>query len=165
MTSLFKTIATPTLSKPPLAKTTLPKPIIALITFAALSACTTTPEPVETVHIEPPVVQTCYPLASLEKVTVPAVTKSGFSIVSIENPPEYYTDPQTGETVTIQNPPIETREPWTKIITPETHYYKSPEGVVVTDICELNAEAEAIAEAQAAKMTPEQKPPTLLYSK
>lgn len=119
-----------------------PKFAVLFALSALASACTTTPEPVETVHIEPPVVQTCYPLASLEKVVVPAVTKSGFSIVSIESPPEYYIDPDTGKTVEIQTPPIETRTPWTKIVTPETHYYKDPEGAIVTDICELNAEVD-----------------------
>lgn len=143
---------------------TVSKFALLLCVPSMISACASSPEPVEQVHIEPPAVQTCYPIASLEKVTVPAVTKSGHSIVSIESSPEYYVDPETGKTVTIQNPPIETKTPWTKIVTPETHYYKNPEGTVVTDICELNAEAEmaakATAEADAAAMnaveTPEQ---------
>ncbi len=108
------------------------------ITTIGFAACETTPEP-EAELIEPPaIIETCYPISSLEKVIIPAVTKSGFSIVSIESPPEYYVDPDTGKTVTIQNPPIETKTPYTKIVTPEEIYYKTPEGERTTDICELN---------------------------
>ena len=111
---------------------------ILITTSMVFSACTTTPEPEPEIITPPEIVETCYPIASLEKVIIPAVTKSGFSIVSIENPPEYYVDPETGKTVTIQTPPIETKTPYTKIVTPEQIYYKTPEGEKTTDICELN---------------------------
>ncbi|MBL4869622.1 MAG: hypothetical protein JKX72_01575 [Robiginitomaculum sp.] len=110
-------------------------------TMAALpiltSACASMPKPEPEKKPEPVIIETCYHLSALEKVVIPAVTKSGFSIVSIESPPEYYTDPKTGKTVTIIIPSIETRTPYTKTITPEEIYYKTPEGERITDICEL----------------------------
>ena len=110
-----------------------------LIPASLLSACASTPEPEPEIVIVPQIVDTCIPIATLEKVVVPAVIKRGFSIVSIESPPEYYTDPKTGKTVTIQTPPIETKTPYSKVVTPEEIYYKTAEGERVTDICELNA--------------------------
>ncbi len=104
-----------------------------------LSACASTAEPETEIAIVPQVVDTCLPIATLEKIVVPAVIKRGFSIVSIESPPEYYTDPKTGKTVTIQTPPIETKTPYSKVVTPEEIYYKTAKGERVTDICELNA--------------------------
>ena len=107
--------------------------------LTVLAACASTPEP-EVVEVIPPIIeQTCYPVASLKKVVVPAVTKSGFSIVSIESPPSYYYDEATGKTTVIQNPPIETKTPYTKIVTPEEIYYTTETGEVITDICEANA--------------------------
>ena len=86
----------------------------------------------------PPIEQTCYPVASLQKVVVPAVTKSGFSIVSIESPDQYIYDETTGKTIVVKSPPIETKTPYTTIITPEQIYYTNETGEVITDICEVN---------------------------
>lgn len=108
-----------------------------LAAITALSACETTPEPEEIVEVTPPPVeQTCVPIASLRKVVIPAVTKSGWSIVSIDSPPEYIYDETTGKTTVIQNPPIERKEPWTRVIKPEEIYYVDAENKEVTDICE-----------------------------
>ncbi|PHR57659.1 MAG: hypothetical protein COA43_11615 [Robiginitomaculum sp.] len=132
---------------------------VAIILPSFLSACVTTPKVEEVVEIIPPeAVQTCYPVDSLEKVVIPAVIKRGFSIVSIENPDEYYTDPKTGETITIKNPPIETKTPYSKIVTPEKVYYKVPGGDTVTDICEHYVDGEAPASAPELMPTPEPEP-------
>lgn len=105
----------------------------------ALSACATAEPEMDMISIDiPPAAENCYPIASLVKVTVPAVVKTGFSIVSIENPPEYYTDPKTGKTITVQTPPIETKTPYSRIVKPEEHYYTTPKGELVNNICELN---------------------------
>ena len=78
-------------------------------------------------------------MASLQKVVVPAVTKSGFSIVSIESPDQYIYDETTGKTMVVKSPPIETKTPYTKIVKPEEIYYTTETGEVITDICEVNA--------------------------
>ncbi|PHR91227.1 MAG: hypothetical protein COA69_11985 [Robiginitomaculum sp.] len=110
----------------------------AIVFPVALSACATVEPEMDRISIDTPIAENCYPIASLVKVTVPAVVKRGFSVVSIENPPEYYTDPETGKTITIQNPPIETKTPFSRIVTPEKHYYTTPKGELVNNICELN---------------------------
>jgi len=108
--------------------------------LAILSACASTPEIETTEIIIPPIEQGCYPVDILKKVVVPAVTKSGFYITSIENPPEYIYDEATGKTTIIQNPPIERKEPYTKIVTPEQIYYTTESGEKVNNICELKEE-------------------------
>jgi len=125
-----------------------------------LAACSTTkPVEVKEVVIVPPVEQTCYPIASLKKVVVPAVVKTGFSIVSIESPPEYVYDERTGKTTVIQNPPIERREPWSKVVEPEKIYYTTQEGATVTDICEKDqVEGDPAIEAQPIDPTPTTEP-------
>lgn len=108
-----------------------------LIPLIALGACTTTPELEEVVEIiAPPIEQTCYPIASLEKVVIPAETKTVYGSTIIESPSEYYTDPETGEVVEVTKPPIEDVQPYTVVTKEEEIYYQTPEGAVVTDICE-----------------------------
>ena len=102
-----------------------------------LGACATTEPEVPVVVIAPPIEQQCIPINTLRKVVIPAVTKSGFSIVSIETEDEMYYDPETKKWVTIEIPDIERREPWTKTITPEQVIYVDAENKEVTDICEL----------------------------
>ncbi|HFB54282.1 MAG TPA: hypothetical protein ENJ46_00035 [Hellea balneolensis] len=122
-----------------------------LLGFAALSACASTPE-VEQVEVKvPTIVQTCTPIAVLQKVVIPAETKSGFYITSIESPAEYYTDPKTGKRVEITPPPIESKVPYTKVIKEEEIYYTTKEGVRVDDICELHNEGEAPSESAQAE--------------
>ena len=103
-----------------------------------LGACATVEPEAPVIVIAPPIMQQCIPINTLRKVVIPAVTKSGFSIVSIETEDEMYYDPATKEWVTIEIPPIERREPWTKVITPEEIIYVDQENKEVTDICELN---------------------------
>lgn len=115
------------------------KIVLAILPLTVLAACASTPEPEKTIEVTPdPIIQDCYPLATLEKVVVPAVTETRYAITSVESPPDYYTDPDTGETVQIQNPPIRREEPYTITITPEKIYYKTSEGKITADICELN---------------------------
>ncbi len=110
-----------------------------LAPLVILGACTTTKVIEEEVIVTPPPVeQTCIPINTLKKVVIPAETKSGFSIVSIENPDEQYFDPETQKWVTITIPPIERREPWTKTVKPEEIFYVNADNKEVTDICEAN---------------------------
>ena len=107
--------------------------------IALLGACATTKVEEEVVVVEvPPVQQTCVSITTLKKVVIPAETKSGYSVVSIENPDESYYDPKTKKWVTIEVPPIERKEPWTKVIKPEEIFYVDAENKEVTDICEPN---------------------------
>ncbi len=103
-----------------------------------LGACATTEPEVPVVVIAPTIEQQCIPINTVRKVVIPAVTKSGFSIVSIESEDEMYFDPDTKKWVTIKIPPIERKEPWTKVITPEQIIYVDQNNKEVTDICELN---------------------------
>ena len=110
-----------------------------LTSLVALGACTTTKVVKQEVIVTPPPVeQTCIPINTLKRVVIPAVTKSGFSIVSIENEDEQYFDPETKKWVTIKVPPIERREPWSKVIKAEEIFYVNAENKEVTDICEAN---------------------------
>ena len=103
-----------------------------------LGACATVEPEVPVIVIAPPIEQQCIPINTLRKVIIPAVTKSGFSIVSIESEDEMYYDPKTEKWVTIKIPPIERKEPWTKVITPEQVIYVDQNNKEITDICELN---------------------------
>ncbi|MBL4852726.1 MAG: hypothetical protein JKY25_00630 [Robiginitomaculum sp.] len=110
-----------------------------MVLGTTLSACVTVQPEAPVVVTAPPIVETCIRMSTLTKVEVPAVTKSGFSIVSIENEDEQYYDPETKKWVTIEIPPIERKEPWTKIITPAHIIYVDSNNKEITDICELNA--------------------------
>ena len=117
-----------------------------IASLALLGACTTTKVVEEEVIVmPPPIEQTCVPINTLKRVVIPAETKSGFSIVSIETADEQYYDPETKKWVTIKVPPIERREPWTKVIKPEEIYYVNAENKEVTDICEANDATPKIA--------------------
>lgn len=110
-----------------------------LTSLVVLGACTTTKVVEQEVIVTPPPVeQSCIPINTLKRVVIPAETKSGFSIVSIENPDEQYYDPETKKWVTITVPPIERREPWSKVIKAEEIFYVNAENKEVTDICEAN---------------------------
>jgi len=115
--------------------------MIALLSpIVILGACTTTPVAPPVNINTPSIVQTCIPIDTLRKVIIPAVTKSGFSIVSIETAPEQYYDETANKWITIEIPPIERKEPWTKTITPEQIIYVNADNKEITDICELKSE-------------------------
>ncbi len=122
-----------------LKATTLKVTALFLTIGPVLSACETIEPPPPVVVTPPPIVETCIRMNPLRRVDIPAVTKSGFSIVSIETEDELYFDPETKKWVTIEIPPIERKEPWTKIITPAQTIYVDNANKQVTDICELNA--------------------------
>lgn len=114
----------------------LTKSIAVLLPALFLSACASTPEP-EIVEITPePIVQGCYPIASLEKVVIPAETRTVYGSTIIESPSEYYTDPQTGETVEITRAPVEEMQEYTVVTKEEEIVFQTSEGAKVTDICE-----------------------------
>lgn len=94
-----------------------------------LSACATAPKPEEKVVIAPVPVQTCTPVSALQKVVIPAKTKTFYAITEIENPPYE---------------PIQRKEKQTRIITPEQVIYVDSEGREVTDVC--NPEIEPSSE-------------------
>jgi hypothetical protein len=101
-----------------------------------LTACASTPEP-EVVEITPdPIHEGCYPIASLEKVVIPAEYKTVRGATIIESPSEYYKDPDTGEMVEIKQPPIEEVQEYQVKTKEEEIYYETPQGVRTTDICE-----------------------------
>jgi len=105
---------------------------------ATLSACVTTPEPEpipEPVVVAPLPVQTCTPKSQLTKIVIPAEYKEGFTINSVENEPEYITDPVTGEVREVTAPAQETKVPY-KILTKEEQIvYVNAQNMEVTDIC------------------------------
>ncbi len=121
MTHIFRTIA------------------ITVLFGSALGACETVQPEIPVVVTPPPLAETCVRMSTLRKVEIPAVTKSGFSIVSIETEDEQYYDPETKKWVTIKIPPIERKEPWTKIIKPAQTIYVDSNNKEVVDICELSS--------------------------
>jgi hypothetical protein len=122
----------------------LTKYVAVLFPVIVLGACASTPEP-EIVEIVPePIVQGCYPIASLEKVVIPAETKTVYGSTIIESPPEYVTDPRTGETIEIKKSPVEQMQEYTVVTKEEEIIYKTPEGAIITDICELYEDEETV---------------------
>ena len=105
------------------------KLLLILGTALTLSACSTTPEPIEETEIEIDIepVQTCVPLEMLTKVEIPAVTQKRMTIVLIDNPPY---------------DPIEKVEEREVIIEDARTAYVDAEGQEVIDICDINDSAE-----------------------
>jgi len=89
-----------------------------------LTACTTVPEPEpEPVIVIPPKpIQTCAPVSSLQKVTIPAETKVQYYSTGIDN----------GEYEDIESPQLKR----TIVIKPAQVFYVDSEGREVLDICE-----------------------------
>ena len=95
---------------------------ISVVMLAALSACKTVPEPeAEDIVILPPPVQTCAPVSTLQKVVIPAETRTQTAITEIDNAPYE---------------PIQTRTTRTIVVTPAKIIYVNSEGKEVLDICE-----------------------------
>lgn len=89
---------------------------------ALLTACASTPEPVAApITIKPDPVRTCFPLADLKKVVIPAKTKTYTVVSLIENPPY---------------DPIEREETFEREVSPAIIYFVDDTGAQVTDICE-----------------------------
>ncbi|NNC37316.1 MAG: hypothetical protein HKO02_07660 [Hyphomonadaceae bacterium] len=123
------------------------KAIIIGLPLLVLSACASTPDEPEIVEITPePIQQGCYPIASLEKVVIPEETKTVYGSTIIESPSEFVTDPQTGETIEIKKPPVEEMQEYTVVTKEAEIIYQTPEGEVVTDICELYENTEEMIE-------------------
>ncbi len=123
---------------------------IAFIPFIGLSACTTTKK-AEIVEVKvPQVAETCVHIDTLKKVVIPAEVKKGFSIVSIEGRTEQYYDPDTKSWKTVTTPPIQRKEPWTKIIKPAQTIYVDQDNREITDICELKNKPSPTATAEPA---------------
>lgn len=130
-----------------LTKSLLTKSLAIALPALVLSACASTPEPVEVIEVTPePIQQGCYPIASLEKVVIPEETRTVYGSTIIESPSEYVTDPQTGETVEIKKPPVEEVQEYTVVTKEAEIIYQTPEGEVVTDICELYEDTEGTVE-------------------
>lgn len=91
--------------------------------ISSLTACATTPEPEpepEPVTIITPPVRTCTPISDVERVVIPAVTKTQYAITEIENPPYE---------------PIQRRTERTIVIEEERVIYVDSEGREVLDVC------------------------------
>ena len=87
----------------------------------SLAACASTPEPEpEPVVIIVPPVQTCTPISDVERVVIPAVTKTQFAITEIENP---------------GYEPIQRTEERTIVVEEEKVIYVNSEGREVLDLC------------------------------
>jgi len=98
-------------------------PILAVALLGSVAACQTTPEPVpEPVVIEVPVVQTCAPVSTLQKVTIPAETKVQYYSTGIDN----------GEYEDIESAQLKR----TIVTKPAQVFYVNSEGKEVLDICE-----------------------------
>ena len=119
-------------------KTAFMKTASLIVVAFSLTACATTPEPTaiqEPVRVEPVAVSTCTPKSQLTRVVIPAVYKEGFTINSIENTPEFITDPVTGEVREITAPSPQTKVPYKIVVEEERIIYKNAANVEVTDIC------------------------------
>lgn len=114
--------------------------IVAMTGLAlVMTACQTTPDPEPEPEPEPIQIEAertdCIAPDTLERKVIPAVIKRGFHVTMIENPPEYYTDPETGEVIEITNPPIENKVPYERVIEPERVVWLDKEGNERTDVC------------------------------
>lgn len=105
---------------------------MASVAILALSACKTTPEPIEpdpVIVIEFDPIRNCYPIEMLTKIDIPAVTKTVTAIVLIDNPPYE---------------PIEREEQREVTMEPARTAYVNPEGVEVENICPVETVSETI---------------------
>ena len=96
---------------------------LASLAVLALSACKTTPDvqPIEEVQVEVEPVLTCYPIETLTKVDIPAVTKTVTTVVLIDNHPYE---------------PLEKEEQREVVIEEARVAYVNAEGQEVVDICD-----------------------------
>lgn len=128
--------------------THMTKSLALIVPALVLSACASTPEPVEIIEVTPdPIQQGCYPIASLEKVMIPAETRTVYGSTIIESPSEYVTDPQTGETIEIKKAPVEEVQEYTVVTKEAEIVYRTSEGETITDICELYEDEETVVPA------------------
>lgn len=98
---------------------------LAALLALSLAACASTPEPeviAETVEVVvPEVVRTCTSISALERVVIPAETKTFYATTEIANPPYE---------------PIQRTEKIERVITPEQVIYVDTEGRQVLDLCD-----------------------------
>ena len=98
-------------------------PLILTASLSAimLTACESTPEPVEVVQIEPPVLKTCTEISALTRVVIPEETKTFWAITEIENP---------------GYEPIQRKEKQVLVIKEAQTVFVDSNGRQVTDICD-----------------------------
>jgi len=97
--------------------------ILSTAIITGLSACKTVPEPEpEVIVIPPQTVQTCAPVSTLQKVTIPAETRVQYYSTGIDN----------GEYEDIESPQLKR----TIVVKPAQVFYVNSEGREVLDICE-----------------------------
>lgn len=112
-------------------RTSLKQLTAAVLASAALSACHVIPEPIEEPIVEPPVVvelppaPTCYEVTALQRVEVPAETKTVVGISLIENPPYDPIEQRTEQQIVIKQ-----AEVFYVVVDPATGNQKE-----VTDFC------------------------------
>ena len=98
--------------------------LLSAAVITGLAACKTVPEPEpEPVIVIPPqAIQTCAPISSLQKVTIPAETRVQYYSTGIDN----------GEYEDIESPQLKR----TIVVKPAQVFYVDSEGREVLDICE-----------------------------
>ncbi|GLQ20188.1 hypothetical protein ACFFUB_03400 [Algimonas porphyrae] len=96
--------------------------ILSLSCLTVLSACQTVPDDMDTsVNIDVPEMRTCTPMSALQRVEIPAVTRTFTAITEIENEPYE---------------PIQKKETIVREIEPARVVFLNSAGAEVTDICE-----------------------------
>lgn len=94
-----------------------------------LTACETTPEPVEIVEIEVPELKTCTEISALTRQDIPAETEIFYAITEIENPPYE---------------PIQRKEKQVRVVKEAHTIFVDSNGDQVTDICETKIDPNAV---------------------
>ena len=95
--------------------------LTSIVTAATLTACESTPDPVDVVEIEPPVLKTCTEISALTRVVIPQETETFFAINEIENPPYE---------------PIQRKEKQVRVVKEAQTIFVDSDGRQVTDICD-----------------------------
>jgi len=95
--------------------------LTSIVTAATLTACETTPEPIDVVQIEPPVLKTCTEISALTRVVIPQETETFYAITEIENPPYE---------------PIQRKEKQVRVVKEAQTIFVDSNNRQVTDICD-----------------------------
>ena len=102
--------------------------LTSIVTAATLTACETTPEPIDVVQIEPPVLKTCTEISALTRVVIPQETETFYAITEIENPPYE---------------PIQRKEKQVRVVKEAQTIFVDSNNRQVTDICDTVIDPEA----------------------
>lgn len=107
-------------------------------TAFVVAGCQTVPEPepeAAPIRVEVEPLRTCTPIIELTRRVIPAEYVTRTKISYVESPPEYVTDPVTGEVSEYIPKSEEVATPYEVLVKEEEVYYVNEAGIVVTDIC------------------------------